>query len=131
MAKRNYNLKVEANVSTAKVDAAMKSLQNKYEKITIGKGITKNLNEASKATKTLGQDFLDTSKKVAKFGAITAVLGTFTTVMYKAVDSVLEMDKALTEFKKVSDLSGDGLKEFTQRATEAGQAVARTGKMCA
>lgn len=127
MAKRNYNLKIEANVSTAKVDAAMKSLQNKYEKITIGKGITKNLNEASKATKTLGQDFLDTSKKVAKFGAITAVLSAFTGVMYKAVDSVLEMDKALTEFKKVSDLSGDGLKEFTQRATEAGQAVARTG----
>lgn len=127
MAKRNYNLKVEANVSTAKVDAAMKSLQNKYEKITIGKGITKNLNEASKATKTLGQDFLDTSKKVAKFGAITAVLSAFTGVMYKAVDSVLEMDKALTEFKKVSDLSGDGLKEFTQRATEVGQAVARTG----
>lgn len=127
MAKRSYNLKIEANVSTAKVDAAMKSLQNKYEKITIGKGITKNLNEASKATKTLGQDFLDTSKKVAKFGAITAVLSAFTGVMYKAVDSVLEMDKALTEFKKVSDLSGDGLKEFTQRATEAGQAVARTG----
>lgn len=127
MAKRNYNLKVEANVSTAKVDAAMKSLQNKYEKITIGKGITKNLNEASKATKTLGQDFLDTSKKVAKFGAITAVLGTFTTVMYKAVDSILEMDKAQTELKKVSDLSGNSLKEFTQRATEAGLAVSRTG----
>ena len=109
----------------------MGTLQKKYENITIGKGITENLNNASKATKTLGQDFLDTSKKVAKFGAITAILGAFTTVMYQAVDSILEMNKAQTEFKKVSDLSGESLKEFTQRATEAGMAVARTGKQCA
>lgn len=127
MAKRNYNLKIEANVSTAKVDAAMKSLQNKYEKITIGKGITKNLNEASKATKTLGQDFLDTSKKVAKFGAITAVLSAFTGVMYKAVDSILEMDKAMTEFGKVSTLTGDELKSFQDKAFEIGKVVKKTG----
>lgn len=40
---------------------------------------------------------------------------------------VKDMDDALTEYKKVSDLTGDSLDDFVQKAREVGSTVARTG----
>lgn len=58
-----------------------------------------------------------------------------TTVFYQGirairsmVDEVKELDKALTEFKKVSDLSGESLDRYTKKAYEVGEAVAKTGR---
>jgi TP901 family phage tail tape measure protein len=44
-----------------------------------------------------------------------------------AVQNVFELDKALTEFKKVSDLSGKGLEDYTDQAFKVGRTVAKTG----
>ena len=43
------------------------------------------------------------------------------------VKNVYELDGALTEFKKVSELSGKGLEQYTDQAYKAGKTVARTG----
>ena len=43
------------------------------------------------------------------------------------VKQVKEMDSAITEFKKVSDLSGKSLEDYVQGLAEAGSTVARTG----
>lgn len=58
-----------------------------------------------------------------------------TTVFYQGirairsmVDEVKELDKTLTEFKKVSDLSGESLDKYVKKAYEAGEAVAKTGR---
>lgn len=42
------------------------------------------------------------------------------------VDQVYTVDKALTEFKKVSDLRGDDLQDYTKQLAESGRTVART-----
>lgn len=42
------------------------------------------------------------------------------------VDQVYTIDKALTEFKKVSDLRGSGLDAYVKQLGESGQVVART-----
>ena len=44
------------------------------------------------------------------------------------VEQVYELDGALTEFKKVSDLSGSSLESYTADLTKMGKQVARTGK---
>ncbi len=41
---------------------------------------------------------------------------------------VLELDSAITDFKKVSDLQGESLNNYVGNLTEAGKQVARTGK---
>lgn len=58
-----------------------------------------------------------------------------TTVFYQGirairsmVDEVKELDKTLTEFKKVSDLSGESLDRYAKKAYEVGEAVAKTGR---
>lgn len=42
------------------------------------------------------------------------------------VGQVYEVDKALTEFKKVSDLRGNDLESYTKQLSQSGQTVART-----
>lgn len=42
------------------------------------------------------------------------------------VEQVYTVDKALTEFKKVSDLRGDDLQDYTKQLAESGRTVART-----
>lgn len=66
-------------------------------------------------------------KNIISYSAVNAVFSAITGAVSSAVDAVFEMDAALTEFKKVSDLSGEALEEYTDKATEAGLAVARTG----
>lgn len=71
-------------------------------------------------------DFISTMGKVIKFQIITKIITGFTTACRESVQVVKEFDSALTEFKKVSDLSGEALDSYTQRLGELGEAVART-----
>jgi len=91
-----------------------------------------NVRDKSESARTgiagLGQDFAETTGKVLKFGASTAVIGLFTTAIYGAVSAILEYDTAVTNFKKVSDLSGDSLNDYTKRLGDLGAQVARTRK---
>ncbi len=91
-----------------------------------GDELTKTTITSSKAVKSLGQDFVDTFGKVAKFGAITSIIGLFTKAMYEAVQVVKEFDSTITEFSKVSNLSGEELDNYTKKLGELGSEVART-----
>ena len=42
-------------------------------------------------------------------------------------EQTFEMDSALTDFKKVSDLSGDSLDQYVNKLQDLGSTVARTG----
>lgn len=91
------------------------------------KGYQTAMAGATKETKKFGSGTLDVTKKVIQFGAITAVIRGVTSGIGDMVRNVYELDTALTEFKKVSDLSGDGLKAYTDEAYKLGRTVAKTG----
>lgn len=76
--------------------------------------------------KTIGEDFISTTGKVAKFALSTALIGAFTSAVGEAKQAVVEFDSALTELKKVSDLSDDALADYTKKLGELGQEVGRT-----
>lgn len=94
----------------------------------------KNLNsvasaseKSAKGMKSFGAETLGVTKKVIQFGAITAIIRGVTSGMGDMVKNVYELDGALTEFRKVSDLSGKGLERYTDQAYKVGKTVARTG----
>lgn len=87
----------------------------------------KGTEKATKSTKRFGQSTIDITKKVIQFGATTAAIRGVTSGMADMVSNVYELDGALTEFKKVSDLSGKGLEKYTDQAYKVGKTVARTG----
>lgn len=88
---------------------------------------TQGIAKAEKAQKRFGSSTLDITKKVIQFGATTAAIRGVTSGMADMVKNVYDLDGALTEFKKVSDLSGKGLEKYTDQASKVGKTVARTG----
>lgn len=73
-------------------------------------------------------DFISTMGKVIKFQLITKIITGFTQAVTQSVEIVKDFDSALTEFKKVSDLSGESLDSYTRKLGELGETVARTRK---
>lgn len=94
--------------NTTNLNKSTKDLQKNLD------GVGTKLNGVNKHSQVTLSRFGDMIKKVTAFGLATSVIGSFTTGMYQAVESVKEMDASLTELKKVSDLSGDGLKQYTE-----------------
>lgn len=100
--------------------------------------IKKQLDEASKNikinldTKNAKQDIEDLSYAMEDtsltFQAANEIFSRSIEVISSMVDQVYELDTALTEFKKVSDLSGSALDDYVTKLSNMGQAVARTGK---
>lgn len=88
--------------------------------------ISSSADKASKSTKSLGIDFVDTTAKVAKFGASTAVIGAFYSAIQEAKEAVTDFDDALTEFNKVSSLGEEQLGSYLNTLSELGSEVGRT-----
>ena len=74
----------------------------------------------------MASSIMDATKKVAMFKVSTTFVTLFYDSINEAKQAVLDFDAALTEFKKVSDLSDDELNEYTQHLGELGTEVART-----
>lgn len=100
--------------------------------------IKSQLQEATKGLKVSvdskdavdGIDNLDSSIKNASlsFQAANEIFSTTIDIISAMTEQVFELDTALTEFKKVSDLSGTALDNYVEKLSTMGSTVARTGK---
>lgn len=105
-------------------------VQNEKKLKGMHRGFSTTAQETQKSTSKLrafGNETLSVSKKVIQFGAVTAIIRGVTSGMGDMVQKTFELDAALTEFKKVSDLSGKGLEQYTDKAFKMGRSVAKTG----
>lgn len=91
------------------------------------KGVNGQIVQTQKKMKGLGSETLNVTKKVIQFGAVTAAIRGVTSGVGDMVQNVFELDAALTEYKKVSDLTGKSLEKYTDQAYKAGRETARTG----
>lgn len=92
---------------------------------------TKMSTSVGKSADTLITKIGDIGKKVVAFGAVTSAIALFSKGMSEAVSAVKELDDAQTDMKKVSDLSGEALDNYTDKLGELGDAVYRSRKhMC-
>ena len=89
--------------------------------------IGKGAEQSTRKMKAFGAETLNVTKKVIQFGAVTAVIRGVTSGLGDMVQNVFELDAALTEYKKVSDLTGKSLQKYTDQAYKAGRETARTG----
>lgn len=113
----NYSILVD-------VDFETKAIQNKLNKAAKGVSIKANV-KGTDSVRDLGDAVEDTS---LTFAAANEIFHTSLDIIGSMVKQVFTMDKAMTEFKKVSDLSGESLDKYMQKLTEAGTTVGRTGK---
>lgn len=132
---RTYTVKVKADGSSVKTltqdvasaDGKLQGVVKTIEKVNAqGQVMNTTYTQTGKVVKSLGADFLDTAGKVAKFGAITAVIGAFTGAVAEAGKTVKEFDDTIVDLRKVSDLEGKALDDYTKKLGELGETVARS-----
>lgn len=133
--KTTINVKVNADTSQIeKLKTTVNSTSKEIKDYASSSSTASQANEqisvsadkASKSTKSLGADFVDTTLKVAKFGASTAVIGVFYNAIQEAKEAILDFNSALTEFTKVSDLSGEQLDSYIDKLGELGEVTGRS-----
>jgi hypothetical protein len=85
-----------------------------------------NLNNAGQRGKGIFSDFTNTFLKMVKFNTINLIYDGLISKMSEAIQITNDFDKAMTEFKKVTDTSNLSLSEYTDTLGQYGEAVART-----
>ena len=123
----NYSIIVDADLDLKKIKEQLKEVASngidlKVHGAAQGK---KEIDDVTKSTRQLneaGQDLELT------FNVAHEVFSKFLSVVKDMAGQVYELDAALTEFKKVSDLSGSALDDYVDKLSQLGQAVGRTGK---
>lgn len=134
---RTYTVKLKPDGSSIRTltqdvtsaDGKLKGLVKTMTKFDAqGRELNTTITQSAKYVKTWGQEFSDSFGKVLRFGTITAIIGAFTKAMYEAIDVVKEFDDAITDLRKVSDLEGQALDDYTKKLGELGETVARTRK---
>ena len=123
----NYSIIVGAELDLKKIKEQLKEVSSngidlKVHGAAQGK---KEIDDVTKSTRQLneaGQDLELT------FNVAHEVFSKFLSVVKDMAGQVYELDAALTEFKKVSDLTGSALDDYVDKLSQLGQAVGRTGK---
>ena len=122
MATSNFSVLVDL---VPDVSSLKKKLKN--QNIEIKAGVTgtekvKNLNAAVQDNAKAVEDAALTWQQYRE------MLNLATRAIEAFVGQTMEMDESMTEFKKVSTLSGNELDRYVDKLSEAGKQVARTGK---
>lgn len=105
-----------------------------YERIANGiKTVTKlqgdNItvtNKAIKASKTFGEQLKSAFGNLSMYISAIAIINVAKNAIEDMVIQVKTLDDSITELKKVTDLEGDSLDRFVDKAYEAAEKVAKT-----
>ncbi len=99
-------------------------------------GLQETLKQTGNIAKSAGGDFSGSfasslANSTAKMMGMLAILKAIQLAINSVkamIENVTELDKSLTELNKVQDFTAKGLKEFTDKAYNAAEAIGRTGK---
>lgn len=105
----------------AKVKLDTSDIQSQLQKVQI-----KDLNVGSGLQDQNIKIGADTSEFELSISVANAIMREFMEIAGQMVDQVYELDSAMTEFKKVSDLRGSALDAYVEQLGELGQVTART-----
>lgn len=123
-----YSIYVEAELN---LDKLKKDLQAQGLKLPVTAD-TSGAKEVSKTLEDISNKMEDANSQVSQFGLTwqeaSSIMSKCVDIIEKMTDQVFELDTSLTEFKKVSDLSGNSLDSYVDKLSDMGKEVARTGK---
>lgn len=107
------------------LDTNAKKIQEQLDKVSKNTTVNLDTKQAKKNVDSLASSVEDLG---LTYQAANAIMQTSLDIISSMIEQTFKLDTALTEFKKVSDLSGTALDEYTQKLSEMGRTVARTGK---
>lgn len=122
----NYSVIIDAELELKKAKQQLNEFK-KDNKLNLDLRVTggKSLKETTSQTQDLDNS---TKDLMFTYQQLRQVLDSVIDVTEKMYTSVKNLDDAQTEFKKVSDLNGQALDDYTTKLSDMGKSVARTGK---
>lgn len=124
MAAEAWKINVGVKLDTSKIQSDLnKALQSKSTtvKVKTDGSMSKLAGETNRLNQST-QDVINT------YQVFSQILNKSVEAIKSMASATIELDSAITEFKKVSDLSGKSLDSYVNNLTKVGQSVARTGK---
>ena len=111
-----YSILVDVDFSTSQIQQKLRqAAQNTKINFFVDSG---SIKQNEKSAENLGLTFQEAN----------LIMSRSLDIITSMVDEVYALDSSLTEFKKVSDLSGASLENYTNKLSAIGKTVARTGK---
>ena len=137
--KRNYSILVGVELDTSGVQKQLDALTQKAINISLNiegkddlKDVIDGLKNLDKAAKESGEGANKASDGAKNMGLTfqqaNDIMQKSVDIIGRMLDSVFELDSALVEFQKVSELSGASLDAYVDKLTQMGLEVGRTGK---
>ena len=124
MAAEAWKINVGVKLDTSKIQSDLnKALQSKSTtvKVKTDGSMSKLAGETNRLNQST-QDVINT------YQVFSQILNKSVEAIKSMASATIELDSAMTNFKKVSDLSGESLDSYVNNLTKVGQSVARTGK---
>ena len=124
MAAEAWKINVGVKLDTSKIQSDLNmALQSKSTtvKVKTDGSMSKLAGETNRLNQST-QDVINT------YQVFSQILNKSVEAIKSMASATIELDSAITEFKKVSDLSGTSLDSYVNNLTKVGQSVARTGK---
>ena len=124
MAAEAWKINVGVKLDTSKIQSDLnKALraQSTTVKVRTDGSMSKLAGETNRLNQST-QDVINT------YQVFSQILNKSVEAIKSMASATIELDSAMTEFKKVSDLSGESLDSYVNNLTKVGQSVARTGK---
>lgn len=126
----NYHILVKAILDESNLQGQINKAASKIKNVKIGdagtKTATSGFNKMNQAIDETSQSMGDIIAKTTKWQIGTQVIDSVYNAFRNGVSAVFELDAAMTELRKVSDLTGDELQQFGDKALQVGERVART-----
>lgn len=123
----NYSIIVDAELDLKKIEQQLKGIQDKEIKIPVGgaKEGAKDVDNLKDSMNGLNDASNDT---MLTYQAANEIFQKTIDLFQTMVAQVYELDGAITDLKKVTDLQGEALNDYVDQLSKAGSDVARTGK---
>lgn len=122
-----YSIIVDAELDLKKIEQQLKGIQNKEIKIPVS-GAKEGKNDVDNLDKSI-RSLDDSTKNVnVTYQQFRQVLDLAVNSISAMYGQVQQLDSAVTEYKKVTELSGQALDDYVAKLSEMGREVGRTGK---
>ena len=124
MAAEAWKINVGVKLDTSKIQSDLnKALraQSTTVKVRTDGSMSKLAGETNRLNQST-QDVINT------YQVFSQILNKSVEAIKSMASATIELDSAITNFKTVSDLSGESLDSYVNNLTKVGQSVARTGK---
>ena len=116
----NYSVVVQAELDLKKIKEQLNKISNQ--------GINLNVHGASQGARDVNNLRDSTENLNLTYQQFRETLNSVVTVMSSMYEQVRTLDSAITEYRKVTELSGSALDDYVDKLSQLGQEVGRTGK---